>query len=119
MLFNYKAIDSTGLEKNGAIDALNVDIAISSLQRRGLVISSIKSAEDRGSMLSRNFTLFDRVKVKDVVILSRQMATLFEAQVSALRIFRLIAAENESRLLKAKLLVIADDLQAGSSISAA
>lgn len=119
MLFNYKAIDSTGAQKSGAIDAINVDVAISSLQRRGFVISSIKGAEEKGSLLTRNFSIFDRVKVKDVVILSRQMATLFEAQVSALRVFRLLAAENESRVLKAKLAMISDDLQAGSSISAA
>ncbi len=119
MLFNYKALDATGGEKIGAIDAINVDVAISSLQRRGLIISAIRGADEKGSLLTRNFSMFERVKVKDVVILSRQMATLFEAQVSALRIFRLLSAENESRILKTKLATISDDLQAGSSISAA
>jgi type IV pilus assembly protein PilC len=117
MLFNYRAIDATGAEKNGSIDAINVDVAISSLQRRGLVISSIKSAEDAGSFFSKKIAIFSGVKNKDVVILSRQMATLFEAQVSALRIFRLLGSENENRVLQEKLNTIADDLQAGSSIS--
>lgn len=119
MLFNYEAIDETGAKKVGSIDSVNVDVAISSLQRRGMVITSIKSAEEGGSMLSKNISLFDRVSTKDVVILSRQLSTLFEAQVSALRIFRLLASETENRTLGKKLQTVADDLQAGSSMSAA
>jgi type IV pilus assembly protein PilC len=119
MLFNYNAIDQTGAIKNGSIEAINVDVAISSLQRRGLVISSIKGADEGNSIFKKEFTFFSKVSNKDVVILSRQMATLFEAQVSALRIFRLLSAENENKLLQSKLAVIADDIQGGSSISAA
>ncbi len=119
MLFNYEAVDSTGAKKNGSIDAVNVDIAISSLQRRGFALTSIKEANAGGSFLSKNIAFFDRVSTKDVVILSRQLSTLFEAQISALRVFRLLGAETENHSLSSKLAVVADDLQAGSSISAA
>ena len=50
-------------------------------------------------------------------MLSRQIATLFEAQVSALRIFRLLAAEARTPKLAEKLTQIANDIQGGSSIS--
>ena len=55
----------------------------------------------------------------DVVMVSRQITTLFEAQVSALRAFRLLAAEARTPLLGEVLTQVANDLQAGSSISAA
>ncbi len=119
MLFNYQSVDQTGAAKMGSIDASNVDIAISSLQRRGLVITSIEEADKKGGFLNMNLAFFDRVSNKDVVILSRQLATLFEAQVSALRIFRLLGSESENKILGIKLIQISDDLQAGSSISAA
>jgi len=119
MLFNYEAIDATGAKKNGSIDAVNVDIAISSLQRRGLVLTTIKEADAASGLLAMNIAWFDRVSTKDVVILSRQLSTLFEAQVSALRIFRLLGGESENKVLSKKLTEIADDLQSGSSISAA
>ena len=119
MLFNYEAVDGTGAKKDGAVDAINVDVAISSLQRRGLTLTSVKEAGAPSSFLSKNISFFDRVSTKDVVILSRQLSTLFEAQVSALRIFRMIAGETENKVLGAKLTIIADDLQGGSSISAA
>ncbi|MDE1975427.1 MAG: type II secretion system F family protein, partial [Patescibacteria group bacterium] len=54
-----------------------------------------------------------------VFILSPQLTTLFEAQISALRVFRLLGQETENRVLGAKIEQIADDIQAGSSISAA
>lgn len=119
MLFNYSAVDQTGAKKQGSIDAINIDIAIASLQRRGFVLSSIKPVNESKGFLNSNLTFLERVKTKDVVILSRQMATLFQAQVSALRIFRLLGEEAENPALRKKLIIIADDIQGGSSISAA
>ncbi|MEK7610013.1 MAG: type II secretion system F family protein [Patescibacteria group bacterium] len=119
MLFNYEAVDSTGAKKVGSIDAVNVDIAINSLQRRGLIITVVNEAGVPTSFLSKNISIFDRVSAKDVVILSRQLSTLFEAQVSALRIFRLLGSETENFVLRNKLSIIADDLQSGNSISQA
>ncbi len=117
MLFKYHAIDNNGVEKEGIIDALNQDIAISSLQNRGLVVSSVEPVE-KPSIL-RKIPFLNRVASKDIVIVTRQMATLFEAQVSALRVFRLLSSESEHPVLKTALSQIADDLQEGSSISAA
>lgn len=116
MLFNYQAIDGTSGEKReGTIEAINVDVAISSVQKRGLVISSIKPVEE-GTFIER-ISFFQHVSNKDVVILSRQMATLFEAQVSALRVFKLLGAQVDNLLLRKSLNTMADDLQEGSSIS--
>lgn len=118
MIFIYKAIGVDGKESEGTIEAINVDIAINVLQKRGLTISGIHEQEEKKLQLAV-FSLFNRVKSKDIVILSRQMATLFQAQISALRVFNLIGSEVENPTLKKYLLDIADDLQGGSSISKA
>ncbi len=118
MIFNYKALTSDGQETHGVVDAISVDVAIKQLQKRGLVISQIHAAEEK-KLGSSILSLFNRVSNKDIVILSRQMATLFQAQVSALRIFRLLGAQNENPLLQKYLLEIGDSLQGGSSISSA
>lgn len=119
MLFIYKAIDTNGGETEGSIEAMNKDVAISSLQRRGLVIKSVISSEEEGGLLKKQFHFFEHVKNKDVVILSRQIATLFAAQVSALRVFRLLSSESENPTLGRKLQEVADDIQAGATISKA
>lgn len=115
MLFTYKAIDAQGSNKEGQIDAPNRDMAISGLQRRGLVIISIKDEKESKSIFQVSF--FEKVSNKDIVILSRQISTLFEAQVSALKAFTMLAGNTENKLLSKKLTTIADDLQAGVSIS--
>lgn len=118
MLFKYKAVDEAGANKEGEIDAPNRDIAISGLQHRGFIVLSIKEEdENKGSVFS--VSLFDRISNKDIVILSRQIATLFEAQVSALKAFTMLAANTEKKSLSKNLTQIADDLQAGVSISGA
>jgi type IV pilus assembly protein PilC len=117
MLFKYNAIDQTGKHYEGEIDALNQDVAITALQRKGYVIESIVSADRKGSILK--LSLFERVSNKEVVILSRQISTLFEAQVSALRVFRLLSSESTNPTLQKILTTVADDLQAGSTISGA
>ena len=118
MLFKYHAIDQDGHEREGTIEALSQDVAVGALQRRGLIISAIESNEQK-SFLAMDIGFFNRVKNKDIVILSRQIATLFEAQVSALRIFRLLSSEVESKALADILAAVADDLQGGSPISKA
>ncbi|MBU3968642.1 type II secretion system F family protein [Patescibacteria group bacterium] len=116
MLFKYKVIDAEGLQKSGEIDAINVDVAINSLQRRGFVVVSVDSAS-KVPFFEKKISFFDKVSNKDVVILSRQIATLFDAQVSALKIFNLLAVETENPVLRSKLAEISSDLKAGNSVS--
>jgi len=116
MTFKYKTIDASGSQNTGTIDAINIEVAISALQKRGLSIVSIKPS-DQVSFLEKNISFFDSVSNKDVVILSRQMATLFEAQVSALRVFQLLSMQSDNPALRNQLKEVVDDLQAGSTIS--
>lgn len=117
MLFSYKTVDDKGTEKSGKIDAPGKDAAISALQRRGLIVLSVREEKAKGSIFQ--ITFFDRVKMKDVVILSRQISTLFEAQVSALKAFTMLAANSENRLLGTKLNQVSEDIKAGVTISGA
>jgi len=118
MLFKYKIVDKNGSEKEGRIEAISEDVAISSLQGRGYVITYINPAEKK-SLLNIEFTFLQRVSNKDIVILSKQLSTLFGSHVSALRVFRLLGEESESPALRKVLSKVADDVQGGSQISVA
>src|SRR3989344_8269544 len=117
MLYNYQALDNAGAKKVGSIEAVTIDVAIDSLQKRGLILTEIEPAEKRSYL--KGFSIGSGVSNKDVVILSRQMAILFQAQVSALKVFNLLSTEIENPVLRHTLVEITDDLQAGSSISKA
>ena len=122
MLFIYKAIDGNHVQREGTVEAPSIDAAIAAVQKRGYTIVSIDESGKAGGLMGAfniEFTFFQSVSNKEVVILSRQIATLFQAQVSPLRIFRLLSAESENPQLQIALNQVVEDLQAGSSISRA
>jgi type II secretory pathway component PulF len=119
MLFSYKAIDKTSTPREGTVDAQNIESAIETVESRGYTIISVDPINTKTSLFDFEVTWFERVSNKEIVILSRQIATLFEAQVSALRIFRLLGTEMENPKLQRILNDVSDDLQGGSSISRA
>ncbi|MEK7460544.1 MAG: type II secretion system F family protein [Patescibacteria group bacterium] len=116
MLFIYKAITKEGREVEGDIEALGEDIAVASLQKKGLIVISVSSA-DKKRIFEHDIAIFNRVSAKEIAILSRQMATLLEAHVPALRSFHLLASESENPTIRTKFIAIADDIQNGVAIS--
>lgn len=122
MLFKYVAVDKTNEQKEGTVEAVTIDSAINAVQKRGYTLLSIDPIEEGGGLsglLNIEFSIFNSVSNKDIVILSRQISTLFQAHVSPLRIFRLLSAEIENDRLKKVMNDIVEDLQGGSSISRA
>ena len=118
MLFNYDAITNTGEKKVGSVDAASKDSAIAAVQRRGLIITSIVEENKSSSFL--NLSIFQKkISMKNVVIMSRQISTLFEAQVSALKAFNLLASNTENPALVKVLEAVSVDIQSGLSISGA
>ncbi|MBP6904612.1 MAG: type II secretion system F family protein [Candidatus Pacebacteria bacterium] len=115
MNFTYQAITNTGEKRDGMIEAVNKDLAMAGLQRRGLIVTSIK--DEKESKKWFEISVYEKVPMKQVVILSRQISTLFEAQVSALKAFSLLAENSQNKLLSTKLSQIVTDLQGGSSIA--
>lgn len=121
MLYHYTALGSEGNNTEGDIDAMSLDNAISLLQKKGITIVDIKEKGDgKGEDILAGIDLFkQKISVKDVVVFSRQVATLFQAGVSALKAFRLLAQENENKTLQEQLTGVADDIEGGISLSEA
>lgn len=116
MLFNYKATTQDSQQQAGSIDAANIDLAIASLQRRGFIILDITPA-DQLPWWKSGLPFSNRVRMKEVVFLSRQISTMFEAKVSALATFKLLAAEAETPALRTALTEVTDDINSGILIS--
>ena len=116
--FKYEALDQAGKAAGGTVNAASQDAAIAALQRKGLTITSITGGGEKSVLEQmQEVTFFGGVSSRDLVLLSRQIATLFEAQVSALRVFRLLAEQAEKPFLRGVLVQISDDLQGGNAIS--
>lgn len=118
MLFTYNVIDQNGQKKEGQIEAISSDLAMSALQKRGFIVISVNEAEQK-SVFKKSIPFFDKVKAKDVVIMSRQLSALFEAQVSAVKAFSLLADSMQNPVLRRTLQGVAQDIQGGINISSA
>lgn len=119
MLFNYEAITSDGERKIGSVEAVNKDLAIAAIQKRGFIVSSLTEGSKRKGFL--NISIFEKktVPMKDIVMMSRQMSTLFESQVSALKAFNLLAENTTNKKLASILDEVAEDIKSGVYISVA
>lgn len=119
MLFDYKAVDKNGISREGVVEASSVDAAIATVQQHGYTVVTIAEVKKGLDLMNLEIEWFQGVSNKEIVIFSRQIATLFQAQVSALRVFRLLSAESDNPQMQRILNGVAEELQAGSSISRA
>lgn len=121
MLYEYTAATIEGETKSGSIEASSIDVAVSALQSRNLIITDIRPASRNESVLGalKNIKFFNRVKNKDVVVLSRQLATLFEAKMPVLDSLKLLSGQTGSVKIKEGLTEVIEDIKGGSPLSAA
>src|SRR2546430_14052615 len=76
--FAYQARDASGRIVSGIQDALNEDNAVTSLMSRGLMVLSLQKKSVGGKTRKRTWS----VKETDLVLFTRQLATMIEAGIS-------------------------------------
>jgi type II secretory pathway component PulF len=76
--FSYQARDPAGRIVSGIQDALNEDNAITSLMGRGLMVLSLQKKSVASLTRKRTWS----VKETDLVLFTRQLATMIEAGIS-------------------------------------
>ena len=79
--FHYKARDQEGVVSEGTIEAENKEYVVQRLKEQGYYISNIEEVEERAEV-SFNLDLFQGVGLKDLVLFSRQFATMIKSGVS-------------------------------------
>ena len=118
--FAYTARNEQGLVQTGSLDAMNEDEVISTLQHRGLLVTSL-SQKNLGAGLkllaaTRGRKMHARVTTQDQVLLCQQLATLIEAGVPLLKGLEVVASQVESRRLHVALEEVQRDVSAGKTL---
>lgn len=118
MKFSYKARTKQGELQEGIIDASSREAAIDILQRHDLVIMKLET-ESEAPIFAKRIKIFEKVKSKDVVIFSRQLATLFAAKVPLIESLQILSGQMESALFREIILGITKELEGGMALSQA
>ncbi len=117
MKFEYKAKDKEGKVQTGMIVASSKEAAFLVLQNYELYLISIK--EKKTPFFAKEITLFQHVSQKDVVMLSRQLAVMFESKIPIVESLQTIARQIQQRGLKEKILSVAEKVEGGVPLSKA
>jgi len=120
--FAYKGRDSSGKIVKGKVDAVSETAVASRLRTMGIAPTSIAPAGS-GAGLNKEISLgglFEkRVGLKDLAVMSRQMATMISAGLSLIRALTILTDQSENLTLKKTLDRVRLDVEAGASLSEA
>jgi type II secretory pathway component PulF len=117
--FAYKGRNAAGKVVKGRLDASSEGTAMSRLRTMGLSPISVDEVA-AGAGLNKDITIpgFSKgVGLKDLAIMSRQMATMTSAGLSLLRSLNILAEQTENKQLAKILATIRTDVEAGMSLS--
>ncbi|HEY4506555.1 MAG TPA: type II secretion system F family protein [Candidatus Paceibacterota bacterium] len=118
MEFLYKVKTQEGQIQSGKIESPTEDQAVNVLHQRSLIILSLE--ESRKGFLSQDLgQSFRRPSQKDVVMFTRQLATLIEADVPLVEGLHAIHRQVEKESFKKVILEISSAIEGGASLSIA
>jgi DNA-binding transcriptional LysR family regulator len=104
MTFSYQARDGAGNIVNGIQDAINEDNAVTSLMSRGLMVLSLQQKAAASRAKNKVWT----VKETDLVLFTRQLATMIEAGISLVQALTALYEQCEPKRQKSLRNVISD-----------
>lgn len=118
LAYAYKGRDAQGKVVKGRLEASTESNAAMRLRSMGVSPTSIEESKD-GTGLNMELKFLSKgVGLKDLAIMSRQMATMIAAGLSLLRTLTILAEQTENKALASTLGEVRTDIESGSSLSA-
>lgn len=96
--FNYVAIDATGKQKKGSMEAANDEAVRNSLKAEGMIPVSVEIPGALSKDIS--FSFGKKVKAKDLSIFCKQFESILHAGVTVIQALQMITDQVENKHLK-------------------
>lgn len=112
--YRYVAKENTGKTVSGVLDYSDKSLLIDVLRKKGLIIISINEAAKKKTGMSAR-----KVKLDDIVIFSRQLATMVDSGIPLVQAADILYDQIEKPYFKGVVATIRDDIEGGSSFSEA
>ena len=116
MKFRYSARTKIGELQVGYIEAVNREAAFNILSGHELFILTMEPELGK-RFLSNIFGFLNRVKRKDLMIFTRQFATLLEAEITLSDSLKTLYSQTRNLFLRETIFEISSDIDAGLSLS--
>ncbi|EYR64428.1 pilus assembly protein PilC [Actinotalea ferrariae CF5-4] len=116
--FEYAVRDRSGKLVKGRVEAPNQAAVAGRLRTMGMAPVSIEEVSNSGLSMEINIPgLSDRISLKDIAVMSRQMATMINSGLSLLRSLSILAEQTENKALAKIVAQVRTDVETGSSLS--
>lgn len=114
--FDYQARDGSGKSVGGQIEAPDLQSAAAALVDRGLMVVSLRPSASRKSQRKRHQ---GKVKAQDLVVFTRQLATMMDAGLPLVQSMTALEEQIESKTFKPVLRQITERVEQGQAFSEA
>jgi len=119
-LYAYKAIDPDGKTVQAVLEAPNKDELVSTLRQQGMVVLDIeRTRKQRMHALTKQSKTGGRVKADDIVVFSRQLATMVSAGLPLIQSLDVLREQMENPTLRSIIRQVEADVEGGLSLSEA
>lgn len=115
-LFKYIAKDRTGRDITATMQAENERVVVAALRKRGLIVLNVSEELSSGGALKKGKR---KVKGSDLVVFSRQLATMVDAGLPLLQALQTLADQTENPSLKIVLEEVVASIEQGATLSEA
>ncbi|MGI8556936.1 MAG: type II secretion system F family protein [Solirubrobacteraceae bacterium] len=112
--FVFKAMDLAGAPMGGQVEADSKQAVSDQLKQRGLIVLDIGEKHVSREI---NVEIFQRIKLEDLAVMSRQLATMVSSGMTILRALFVLEEQTENKLLCATLVSVRKDVEAGLALS--
>ncbi|MBD8058751.1 type II secretion system F family protein [Cellulomonas sp. JH27-2] len=119
--FEYAVRDKGGKLIKGRVEAPNQAAVANRLREMGLAAMSISEVSTGGLNTEINIPGFggNKIKLKDLAVMSRQLATMIDSGLSLLRALSILAEQTESKPLAKTISQVRNDVEVGTAFSVA
>jgi type II secretory pathway component PulF len=117
--FSYQAINESGTNVNGSIEAESVEMAENLLLSKGYIPSRVAAASGAapgGSFLAKIKESLTKVKIGDLILFTKQFRSMMQAGVPILRLLQVLENQTENKVIKGAVGVIGQDIRAGTTL---
>src|SRR5512133_2354979 len=111
----FKALDLSGAQTRGEIEADNKQAVSSQLRAKGLIVLDIE--EFKSADVGDFFGRFKRVKATELTVATRQLATMISSGMSLLRALYVLEEQAKSDKMRDALVSVRKDVEAGIALS--
>jgi type IV pilus assembly protein PilC len=110
----FKAIDLAGVKARGELEADSKQAVADQLKGRGLIVLDVA---DKHASREIELAFLKRVKLPELAVFARQLATMVSSGMSILRALYVLEEQTESKYLKETLISVRKDVEAGLALS--